>query len=212
MDMEEILYPVTLWLLCICIGLTIFLVQNRKGTKAREIALQEEISSLKQQVERYELDVVEVSRDRWLHGLPGCNYRNELEVEIKFVYPLLRFLGYEPNTFQVRVPVTVQMGRNQSRGEADWVIWDPAAVGERSQAQIVIEAKEPGQSLDSAVQGQARSYAFGLNAPWYVLTNGRQLKIYRRGVQRDTCIVDCNVDDLPETWSEIKQTIGIATG
>jgi len=159
-------------------------------------------------VQRLKQNATQVSCDEWLKGVTHINYRNEIEVEMKFIYPLIRFLGYDSGAFQIRVPVKVKVGRKETKVEADWVIWSTATTGGKRQALIVVEAKGPGQALDGAVQAQARSYAFGLNAPTYVLTNGRRLQVFRRGVQSDTCVVDCGVNDLVNTWAEVEYAIG----
>jgi hypothetical protein len=179
----------------------------KRDAKESEQALIERLTSFEHLVEKLERDALQVSRDEWLKSIRRVNYRNEIEVEVKFIHPLLQFLRYDSQDYQIRVPVTVQVGRKQTRGEADWVIWGATSGGKR-QAIIVLEAKEPGQQLDTTVQDQARSYAFGLNAPIYVLTNGRQLKVFRRGVQNDTCVVDCDVNAMINSWTMIEQVIG----
>lgn len=72
---------------------------------------------------------------------------------------------------------------------------------------VVIEAKAPGQPLNGAVQSQARSYAFALGAPMFLLTNGSRLQIYRRGVQFDQLVVNCTVEELVEQWPVIVEAL-----
>ena len=194
---------------CVSIVLTIVYLRYRKSTKDIEWSLVKQVVALEHLTKKLEREALEVSRDEWLKNLARVDYRNEIEVEVKFIHPLLQFLGYSNNAFQVRVSVNVQMGRQQTRGEADWVIWDTSTISENQRrALVIIEAKEPGQQLNTTAQEQARSYAFGLNAPTYVLTNGRRLQIFRRGIQSDTCIVDCDVNGLSDSWARIEQAIG----
>ena len=162
------------------------------------------IAKLKRIVKAFKKDANRPLIDEWLIHIGQTVYRNEIEVEVKFITPLLWFLGYESDDFQLRVPVTMYIGRQQATGVADWVIWDK----EIGKAATIIEAKEPGQSLDEAVQGQARSYAFALKAPMYLLTNGWELKIYQRGVQNDSCIFDCDVNELSRRWEELNNILG----
>jgi hypothetical protein len=192
---------------CISIGLTVLYLWFQGKARESERALVERLVSLEHLVEKLERDALQVSRDEWLKRIRKANYRNEIEVEVKFIHPLLEFLRYDSQDYHIRVPVTVQVGRKQTRGEADWVIWGATQESEH-QAAIVIEAKEPGQQLDTTVQEQARSYAFGLNAPMYVLANGRQLQVFRRGVEHDTCVVDCDVNSMLDSWTMIEQAIG----
>ena len=142
-------------------------------------------------------------RLQWLLTLPTLQYRNEFEVEVKFIAPLLDYLGFAPGQVDLRVNVSVQVGRNTATGTADWVLWSP----DRSRPLVIVEAKAPGQPLNGAVQSQARSYAFALGAPLFLLTNGSRLQIYRRGVQSDQVVVDCTVEELVEQWPAIVEVL-----
>ena len=144
---------------------------------------------------------------RWSGHLAVATYRNEIEVEIKFIRPLVRYLGYREENIELRVPMDLQIGTQYIKGEADWVLWDKKT--DPTNPSVVIEAKAPNQALDDKVQGQARSYAFVLNAPVYAITNGKRLRIFRRGIQSDACVIDCNVTtDLLEAWDAIEQAMG----
>lgn len=111
---------------------------------------------------------------------------NEVEVESKLIVPLLIHLGYPLNQWQQRVTVAVPVGRNVTNGEADFVVYHP-----NGRVALVIEAKAPGVALDEMVQRQARSYAYALNAPHYLLANGQQLQLWQRGVEQDELVVEC---------------------
>lgn len=132
----------------------------------------------------------------WLTIAPTLTYRNEIEVEAKLVWPLVTFAGYAPHQIDLRVPVAVQVGRTMANGQADWVLWDSS----RAAAVLVVEAKGPGQSLNGPVQAQARSYAYALNAPRYLLTNGLVIAVYRRGVQGDQLEIEAPVAQLAAHW------------
>jgi hypothetical protein len=142
-------------------------------------------------------------RLQWLLTLPSLQYRNELEVEVKFIAPLVEYLGFAADQVDLRVNVSVQVGRNTATGTADWVLWTPA----HTSPIVIVEAKAPGQPLNGAVQSQARSYAFALGAPMFLLTNGSRLQIYRRGVQSDQLVVDCTVEELVEQWPNIVEAL-----
>jgi len=137
----------------------------------------------------------------WLSLVPTFTYRNEIEVEAKLLWALVTFAGYAPHQIALRVPVAVQVGRANANGQADWVLY---ADGRPC---VVIEAKAPGQSLNGAVKAQARSYAYALNVPTYLLTNGHQIAIYRRGVQADQLILDCQISQIGNNWPAIAAAI-----
>ncbi|MCO5191580.1 MAG: type I restriction enzyme HsdR N-terminal domain-containing protein [Anaerolineae bacterium] len=148
----------------------------------------------------------EKTLSEWLEEIQNSSYRNEIEVEIKFVYPFIKLLGYQEGDFDVRVPVNIQVGSNNNRIEADWVVWRNNN-SEKRQAHIVIEAKGPNQDLNLEVQAQARSYAFALDAPIYMNTNGKRVQVFHRGIQKDNCVVNCLVNELSDHWAVIQKSL-----
>lgn len=135
------------------------------------------------------------ARDLWLRTLPDLTYRNEIEVEAKFIAPLLAHLGIVPRQIALRVPVAVPVGRNSAAGQADWTVSTTAG-----EPIAVVEAKGPSQSLNGTVHAQARSYAYALNVPYILLTNGYRIQLYHRGVQTDTLLIDTITADLADHW------------
>jgi hypothetical protein len=174
----------------------------------RETELKFRINGLEKELRLAREDTRHLQKQDFIRGLSSINYRNEVEVETKFIYTLVSLLGYKPNDFNMRVPVDVIVGRQSVRGEADWVIYDNRGNGTKNVA-FVIEAKASSQLLTREVKEQARSYAFALNAPTYVLTNGKQLQIYRRSIQTDICAVDCKVAELEREWNSISQLLAV---
>jgi len=141
-------------------------------------------------------------RGAWTREIPTTAYSNEVEVECKLIYPLLRLAGYAANDLRMREALTVQLGRQQVRGEADWV----ALVD--NQPYLVVEAKASDQQLTAEVHEQARSYAYALGAPLYCYTNGHEIRAYRRGIRNDTELTRCPVPDLLRQWKSIVTAIG----
>lgn len=138
----------------------------------------------------------------WIAALPTLRYRNEIEVEIKFIAPLVAHLGYAGVDIQARLSVGIPAGRQVVNGVADWVI------SRSGRPFLVIEAKEPGQKLNDAVQAQARSYAVALNAPYYLLANGLEIALFLRSAQEDRCLLRCDVVDLGKRWHDLASRIG----
>ena len=150
------------------------------------------------------IENMEKTAAEWFKEVKSASYRNEVEVEIKFIYPLIKYLGYPDAQIGIRVPISIQVGRNSNRGEADWVIWNADPDFANRKALFVIEAKAPTQGITEEVQAQTRSYAFALNAPVYLCTNAKRILLFRRGVENDICVVDCPVSELPVYWSRIQ--------
>lgn len=123
----------------------------------------------------------------------------EVEMETKFVFPLLRSMGYRDTDMSMRVTVSMQKGRAELRGEADWVVYD-----DEGNALVVLEAKAPRVALDGSAVEQARSYAIQLEAPVYVVTNGEEIQVFQRGAIRDRCVFTCATRNLEDEWQSIE--------
>ena len=197
----------TVPLLLLALGGVVYLwIRDRKQLADQRWyrnTLSDRVNLLSDRVSTLTSEAREGLRLQWLLTLPALKCRNELEVEVKFIAPLVEYLGFTPGQVDLRVPVSVQVGRNTATGTADWVLWTPA----HTRPIVVIEAKAPGQPLNGAVQSQARSYAFALGAPMFLLTNGSRLQIYRRGVQFDQLVVNCTVEELVEQWPVIVEAL-----
>jgi hypothetical protein len=148
-------------------------------------------------------------RAAWLRQLGTMQYGSEIEVEVKFVHHFVRYLGWYDDFVSLRYPVQFSMGREVATKQADWVIWLLDNNGGHAAAHIIIEAKPPTQPLDKPVIDQARSYAFGLSAPYYVLANGRQLRVFERGVLADKELLNASVNNLAAHWDYLERTIGV---
>ena len=145
----------------------------------------------------------EARREQWFDALRKTPWRDgapEVEVEAKFVYQLLQFLGYEVEDMELRTSLPVQEGSKQTTLHADWVVRD--ALG---QALMVIEVKAPDMPVSDAVREQARSYAFRLGAPVYAITNGLELQIYHLGVVKDSLVLSCRSSDLRANWDTLEK-------
>jgi hypothetical protein len=142
-------------------------------------------------------------RELWFDTLRKVPWRAdapEVEVESKFVFRLLQFLGYEEEDMELRTSLPVQEGSRQTTLHADWVVRDGLG-----QALMVVEVKAPDAPVDHAVQEQARSYAFRLGAPVYAITNGRELQIYHLGVVEDNLALSCRTSELRDNWDTLEK-------
>lgn len=178
-------------------GLLWRLLTERNKMKAEQQAL-------KSQIDKVSTDAFLAVRNEWFLEIADANYNSELEVEVKFVYLLMRFLGYGINDLKMRVSVEVQVGRQRASGIADWVVYNE----KMGKPFLVIEAKEPNQLLTSAVQEQARSYAYGLSAPLYMVTNGKEVRIYERKIDSDLEVISFLTKEIAQNWYQMEQIVG----
>jgi hypothetical protein len=143
-------------------------------------------------------------RDDWLQAVKAAAYRNETEVEVKFIAPMVRYLGYGIDDMAIRVRLRIKVGRSEARSEADWVL------SVNGVPRVVIEAKAPGVTLDQDAIEQAQSYAVAVNALAYILTNGHSLIVFQRGIQSDRALVNCSAAELADEWHRVQHVVGKA--
>jgi hypothetical protein len=150
-----------------------------------------------------------VRRERWfdvLRKVPWEKGAPEVEVEAKFVFQLLSYLGYEEEDMELRTSIPVQEGSKQTVIEADWVVRNVLG-----QALMVVEVKAPDSPLSDVVRDQARSYAFHLGAPVYAVTNGLELQIYHLGVIEDSLVLSCRTSELGQHWEAMERVASEAS-
>jgi hypothetical protein len=69
----------------------------QQKAKDVELSLRNKIVTLEELVQQVRQDALQVSRDEWFESIANASYRKEIEVEVKSIHPLLRFLGYDSN-------------------------------------------------------------------------------------------------------------------
>ncbi|WP_394366847.1 type I restriction enzyme HsdR N-terminal domain-containing protein [Mesoterricola silvestris] len=98
-------------------------------------------------------------------------------MEIRFIIPLLERLGYSEEDRVDGCTIEMTIGSRKVKGEADFVLYD-GTNRSRDNVLLIVEAKRNGTRLEQAVE-QARSYAMFLGAPFYLVTNGDDLRVFR---------------------------------
>ena len=176
----------------------IALVLLRKYHIEREKGYQDYINGLKEHH-------IQCYPQEWIQSLPTRFYENEVAVEIKFIFPLMMYLGYSLDEMRIRVPVSIHAGTQSIDCTADWIITQKTEYGNQK---IIIEVKTPTISLNDSVKQQARSYAYALDISKYVITNGRQIIVYERGVENDHEILNLDVEEFEQEWNTIKNILG----
>lgn len=122
------------------------------------------------------LDESNLPPDDWFSKMESKVFDSEKEVEFFFVSPLLEQLGYDENDFVLGHPVRMSLGGRRVTAQADCVVVE----GEnRENKLVVIEAKNFGKRLDYDTINQAKSYAMWLPTPYYVVTNGVDIRVYQ---------------------------------
>lgn len=131
---------------------------------------------------------------------------SERDIETKLVHPLFhRTLGYPQDSLRTDVAVNLTFGREKKIGRADLVVYH------QDKPVVVVEAKKPTETLQPGID-QVDSYAFALQAPYSVITNGRGfvLRGYYSFNSRINILED-SVDELKKDgWKRLKDLISFA--
>jgi len=98
----------------------------------------------------------------------------EEEVRQWFIGVLRDCMGVPEHMMRSEVPFTFGISKKKYR--ADIVVF-----GKGTDPVAVVECKEPGTDLSSAVLEQALRYNMVLGAPWIMITNGKQTFIAHGG-------------------------------
>jgi hypothetical protein len=138
----------------------------------------------------------------WFEQISQRMFSSEREVEYYCAMPLLEQLGYEQSNCAVGHRVEMYEGVKKVSKEADMVVFADAA---RKDALIVVEAKRMGRPLTEDVAGQAKAYSLWLQSPYYMLTNGDEIRVYhfRDPWHADVQLLAFNRSNLRENWAEL---------
>lgn len=148
----------------------------------------------------------QVPSEAWFTRIENLSFQSEKEVEHYFIQPIVEELGYAPDACSIDYSLPIHQGSRKRMIRADFVLFDGEGKG-REHALVVIEAKEPGRKLTADDAGQARSYAFELSVPYYVVTNGNEIRLYQYngGPQPDSLLSTFYRTELRSRWIELAQ-------
>jgi hypothetical protein len=149
--------------------------------------------------------------DSWFETIGLRVFESEREVEYYFIVPLLEQLGYEENDFAIGYPVQMYEGTSSVRKEADFVIFNGSS-RKKEDALLIVEAKKTERILTEAAIGQARAYAMWLTTPYYIVTNGDDIRVYlfRGAVQPDVILMNFKRNELRQNWGKLYTVINKA--
>jgi len=130
--------------------------------------------------------------------------RNETEVESKFIVQyLLPVLGYTPETWNQEISLgSIRL---------DFLVFAaqilPITLGEDLPLSLIVKVKSPRQNLNLHIS-KLRHYLTHLSAPYGLLTNGKDFRIFERKAQDIKLIFRCKGSEVEAKLIEIKSIIG----
>jgi hypothetical protein len=137
--------------------------------------------------------------------LESMSLDTEREVEMHFVGPLFRELGYDEDQEAVGFPFDTWEGVHHRVAEADLLYFADARHRiTDGEPLVLIECKAPGKGPVAGV-GQARSYAFWVKPAYYVTTDGDFLAVwnYQGGAVPDVKVLEVKRPEIRERFDEM---------
>jgi hypothetical protein len=151
---------------------------------------------------------IPIPDDAWFDLMTHRIFESEREVEYYFIVPLLEKLGYVEDDFVIGFPVQMYEGVNKVKKEADFVLFNGLS-RDKNDALLVVEAKRTEKIIADDAVGQARAYAMWLSVPYYLVTNGEEIRVYlfRGAVQPDLMLMTFKRPELKNQWAPFYQAI-----
>jgi hypothetical protein len=156
--------------------------------------------------EKAPVDHVPTPSHVWFEQLQQRIFESEREVEYYFILPLVEQLGYIEDDCVIGHPMQIFQGTKKVNPVADVVLFN-GKQRDKDNALVVIEAKK--RKLTEDAIGQARSYAQALTTPYYLVTNGEQLRVYRfqGALVADVKLMDFKRTELEQEWGSLYQLL-----
>jgi len=147
-------------------------------------------------------------QDPWFDEVAKKEFATEKEVEIRFIVPLLERLGFDEDDRADGFPIEIVVGTKRTMAEADFVLFD-GRNRSMDNALLVIEAKRTTKRVKDFIS-QARSYAMFLGTPFYLVTNGDDIQVFRyqSPLEADRLIFTGNRISLRNSFAELFRIIG----
>ncbi len=148
-----------------------------------------------------------IDADPWFDQIGTKPLDSEREVEIRFILPLLERLGYDEEDRSDGYTVEIYEGVRKSTKEADFVLFD-GPNRSKDNSLLVVEAKSLGRKVSDYI-GQARTYAIWLGTPYYLVTNGDELRVflYRSPIESDVEVFSATRQTLKGAFSGLYNLI-----
>lgn len=153
-------------------------------------------------------------QDPWFDKIAGYELRTEKEVEIKFVVPLLAFLGYSDDDRFDGMPVPAAHGSKGTTLVIDFALFDSSVEGLRHQPLLTVEAKKEnrlkkrGEILNA--HNQAKSYCLWTQCDFFLITDSKTIHAFHiaRGTLADLKpLFICERHELKDKFGDLHSIV-----
>jgi hypothetical protein len=115
--------------------------------------------------------------------------------------------GYVEDDFAIGYPVQIYEGVKKVNKEADFVLFNGLS-HTKDDALLVVEAKKTEKIITEDTLGQVRAYALWLTTPYYLVTNGDDVRLYLfRGAMQADLLLSFNRKDMRQQWPVLYQSL-----
>ena len=186
------------------------LKSERESRQAENAGLLETIGELKGNLDQAKDYYSQQQLWDWFGSLPSAQYRNRLEVNTRFVYRFLQFLGYPDAALRQDVPADIQADTINVRGHLDWLVHNMNGINTLTlgKACLAVRTLEPGSLIDELIVSQVRSCAFAEDVPLFVVTDGTRIEVYATKVKQQRAVMETSIDRLEFDWNDFVNELG----
>jgi hypothetical protein len=143
-------------------------------------------------------------RKAWFAQLHQVQYRDENEISMRLIYPLLQLVGYSDSDIIGKHRFALQNNLNSVPNEIDWMICRPQTSQDATHL-FLIKILPPGKGIAPDYAMHIRPTADKWQVAYYVVTDGYQFHIYKRNITvNDECLVAADIKQLNPKWDEIE--------
>ena len=142
--------------------------------------------------------------------LESVRLDSEREVEMHFVSPLFRELGYDEEQEAAGFRFDMWEGVHHRVAEADLLYFaDDRRWLTDSEPLVLVECKNTDKTRPDAGLGQVKAYSFWIKPAYYVTTNGDMLTVYnyQGGAIPDVKVLEVKRADLRERFDELYKVL-----
>jgi hypothetical protein len=154
----------------------------------------------------FEQIYLEREKRRWFGRIQRKAFRSKADIGVYLLYPMLHFLGYTDDAFEVDYPVTLVGG---PRGQAVLVsCYVCTVVNENAFApRLLLEAIPPDEGITDSTREQVTWKAFSAGVPKFGITDGSFFELYILATPKRP-VIQCRISELASNWDNIQAQLG----
>ncbi|MBC1275099.1 type I restriction enzyme HsdR N-terminal domain-containing protein, partial [Nostoc sp. UCD121] len=138
----------------------------------------------------------------WIQGFDHRILQNEDDVKEKFILPMLHYLCY-PERCRREYPLTSKSGNYHRNTEFVQVYYKTNDIQQQNtnNSLMAIKAIAPNETKLNEVVQQNKSYNDNFNALFFVITNGYDIKVFKRShYYKEESVFDLNIYILKNNY------------